>query len=264
MASQTLFGIQPRFDAGVAVIFFASLLDYNIHRFYILKQKPEVAYSDKYKWSAENLTILKILIAFSLAGLVTTAFLVTTQTLYLLAALAFLTFVYSASYIKKQAIPFGLKQVLALKTILIAFVWTTATVLPVVFSTGLHSSFGQVSLIFTERFAFIVAIAIPFDIRDLNSDKLTGIRTIPVVFGQKKALQISNLFIFISLGTATAHYIHENALQVLVAYCASIISTFILINSKSLQTKPLYYHGMLDGCILLHGILICVSFFFST
>ena len=46
-----------------------------------------------------------------------------------------------------------------------------------------------------ERFLFVFAITIPFDIRDMEIDIKEGLKTIPVIMGKKKAMMIANILL---------------------------------------------------------------------
>jgi 4-hydroxybenzoate polyprenyltransferase len=150
-----------------------------------------------------------------------------------------------------------------MKTFLIAVVWTGATVMIPVFFENKPFDHLQIMLLFAERFTFIFAIAIPFDIRDMETDSLASIRTIPIVYGEKKALNISNVALLLSLSIASFHYLDMKMVFILPAYVFSIITTFILINTKAIKNMAFYHHGILDGSILLHGLLIFVSFYLT-
>lgn len=113
-----------------------------------------------------------------------------------------------------------------------------------------------------ERFAFIFAIAIPFDIRDMKTDTLTGLRTIPIVFGEKKALIISGIAFVFLLVIAVINHLIQNMIFIIPAGIISFSITLSLINCKRLRGLPLYYHGLLNGCIILYGLLICLSYYF--
>ena len=42
-----------------------------------------------------------------------------------------------------------------------------------------------------QRFLFLLAITIPFDVRDLEADARSGLRTLPTVLGQQRALRLA-------------------------------------------------------------------------
>lgn len=251
-----------RLHPYLAAIFLATLFDYNLHR-YLTINKPEADTGDKFKWDREHLKLIKVLIISSSAGLVFILFFVRMEILFLLVPLAVLSFLYSFPFPGKQKSNFRLLRITGMKTFLIALVWTGATVLVPIFFEVQSFSYLQILLLFAERFTFIFAIAIPFDIRDMKADAISGLKTIPIVFGENIALKISKIALLFSLSIASFHYLDANLIFILPAYLLSILITFIFINNNRLKETTYYYHGMLDGCILLHGILIFLSCFFQ-
>jgi 4-hydroxybenzoate polyprenyltransferase len=263
LASQVQLGMNPKVHPYLAVIFLATLFYYNLHRYQNLKSKSQTIDKDKYKWATEHTSIVSALIISSFAGLVVISFFVRAEILYLLIPLAVLSFLYSFHLPGKQKHNFQLIQLTGMKTLLIALVWTGATVLVPVFFEEQSFDHLQISLLMTERFTFIFAIAIPFDIRDMLADKRSLLKTIPVEFGESTALKISNIALLLSLFIATFHYLDTNMIFILPAYLFSIVSTFIFINNKALKNVTFYHHGILDGSILLHGLFIFMSFYLT-
>jgi 4-hydroxybenzoate polyprenyltransferase len=263
LASQVQLGFQPHFHIYLAVIFFATLFDYNFHRYITVNNKPETSQLEKYVWAANHLELLKILMIISLTGLIACLFFVSIEIVYLLVPLAILTFLYSIPLFKKQEIRFRLKEIPGIKTILIALVWTAMTVVIPTLQSGHEFRFLPFILVFAERFTFIFAIAIPFDIRDMRADALAGIRTIPVASGEKRSLQICYFALLFSLILAIVHYSLFHMAFIVPAFAFSIASVYSLINTKNLRNMQFYYHGILDGCIILHGLMILLSYYFQ-
>jgi hypothetical protein len=260
LATQVQLGMQPQLHAYLAVIFSATLFIYNLHKFVSVSMNTQAVLNEKYKWAAEHLNLIKILILTSLCGLALALFFVMPEFLYILAPLALLSFLYLFPVSGIRRNKFRFLKLTGSKTLLLALVWTVATVsFPVLQSmnTFKHS---YILLTFCERFAYIFAIAIPFDIRDMRADALSWKNTIPNVFGEESALKFSNIALILSLSIATFHYLDVNMIFILPAYLFSIVSTFIFINNKALKSLHLYHHGILDGCILLHGALILLSY----
>lgn len=255
--------MNPKVHPYLAVIFLATLFDYNLHRYQNLKSKSQTIDKDKYKWATEHPSIVRTLIISSFAGLVVISFFVRTEILYLLIPLAVLSFLYSFPFPGKQKHSFRVLEITGMKTLLLSLVWTGATVLVPVFFEEQSFDHLQILLLLAERFTFIFAIAIPFDIRDMQADKLSLLKTIPIAFGEGIALKISNISILLSLSIATFHYVDTKMLFVLPAYLFSIVSTFIFINNKALRNVAFYHHGILDGSILLQGMLILASLYFQ-
>lgn len=263
LATQVQLGMEPRAHLYLAVIFLATLSDYNLHRYLTIYNKPEALKNDKLKWASEHPTTFIALIVLSFGGLIVVLFFVKTEILYLLVPLALLSFLYSFPFPGKQKRNSRLLKIPGMKTFLIAFVWTGATVLVPLFFEDQSFDHLATILLFVERFTFIFAIAIPFDIRDMQTDTFASLKTIPIVYGEKTALKISNIALLLSSVLAVFHYTDANMIFVLPFYLFSIVSTFIFINYKPLKNVAFYHHGILDGSILLHGLLIFASFYLN-
>lgn len=261
LATEAQLGNASHFQASLVVIFLATMSDYNLHRFIAVKDTPKTRQVEKIRWAAEYLTLLKVLILSTSAGLVISLFFVRMEILFALVPLALLSFLYSIPFPGDPKKPFHLLGIPGMKTLLIALVWSAATVFLPVIQSGTPVNQASVLLIFAERFTFIFAIAIPFDIRDIKADVLAGMKTIPVTFGEKRALLIGNSSMIISLMIASFHYLLQNMAFIFIAYFVSVGLTLVFINSRKIKGYPLYYHGILDGSILLHGLLISLGLF---
>jgi len=253
--------MQPHFRAYLLVVFFSTLLYYNLHRFIFVYRKPDALLIEKYKWAAENIPLLKALIIFSIISLGITLFFVGEEILILLAPLAIISFLYSIPSFKKYQNRPGVLGFTGMKTMIIAIIWTAATVfIPVLQEVELLNT-TSVAFVFAERFAFIFAIAIPFDIRDMQADALASRKTIPVLLGEKLAMLICNLALIVSLLIAVLHCISQSDVRFLPAIAVSTGLAFIFINSKKIKDFPFFYHGILDGSILILGLLITLSYY---
>ena len=264
LATQAQLGFRPQIDAFVAMIFLATVFDYNLHRFLTLTSIPESIHIEKNSWAAGNFSALKGVIIISFAMLASTLFFLPFKTLLLIVPLAALTLLYSVSYLKNRWDGYWHKKIPGIKTVLLAFIWTASTAFMVFFSRESTYDTSGIILICIERFAFIFAIAIPFDIRDMEVDRKSGINTIPIAFGPQRAMQLSNISLGIALVIAFTQYSGINSLFTLTAFILSIGITLILTNSKKLRLLPFYHNGILDGCVLLHGIMVSGSYFIQT
>src|SRR4029453_14171036 len=88
------------------------------------------------------------------------------------------------------------REIFLLKVCLIGAVWSFATVLFPVLPVPLPAL--PVALLFFERFFLIVAITIPFEIRDMEQEKRWGNLTLPVALGipASKALAVGLLVVY--------------------------------------------------------------------
>ena len=112
-----------------------------------------------------------------------------------LAVLALLTFFYAIPLYKQK----NLRQITGLKLFLVALVWAGVTVLLPVLDAGKDLS-TEVWVLFLQRFLFIIALTIPFEIRDLKNDDL-ALGTVPQRMGIRgaKFLGLSLLFFVLQL-----------------------------------------------------------------
>jgi 4-hydroxybenzoate polyprenyltransferase len=263
LASQVQVGTKPHSEAYLAVIFFSTLLDYNFHRLRAVSNNPEANGIGKLKWSSGHLKLVKLLIIIAFTGFVISLFYSGFEILYLLLPLAFLSLLYSFTYTGKRKQNFRLLRIPGMKTILIAFIWTTATVFVPVLQSESAINYSNIVMLCAERFTFIFAIAIPFDIRDVETDRLSLLKTIPIHFGESNAIKISNIALLLSLLIAGFHYFDTKMIFILPTYVISIFITLFFINTKTLKNAAFYHHGILDGCILLHGMMIFASFYLT-
>lgn len=146
-----------------------------------------------------------------------------------------------------------LRELPFLKVFLISFTWAVATVLvPLVFAG--HELFSlDILWLFLERFVFLLAVTIPFDVRDIRTDTAGGLVTLPARLGLKGSLYLSFVLLMVYLGISIAHFGFGNILFVRTI-CVFVI--LILIQKISLKKTTYYYTGLIDGSIIFQSILI--------
>jgi len=263
LATQAQLGLQPMFNAAIALLFFSTLADYNLHRLLAVYNHSDATQTGKLDLAAGHTQLLKALVVVASAGLGISLFFVKTDVLIALLPLALLAFLYSAFTRSKIIRANLLLSIPGAKTFLLALVWASATVFIPALQGQLQLSKGQVLLLFIQRLIFIVAIAIPFDIRDMDTDSRAGIKTIPASFGTSRALGFSNLMLVISVVPALVQYLCSGMAFILPACLVSTALILFLINNKKIKNLPFYYHGILDGSIIVYGLIILLSFYLN-
>jgi len=93
----------------------------------------------------------------------------------------------------------GLRNIPGLKLFLIAITWTGLTFYLPIFSAELDTS-QQVLISGVQRFLFIIAITIPFDIRDAQFD-LPELHTLPQVIGVNKSKIVAVIALVLIVAT---------------------------------------------------------------
>lgn len=253
--------MKPQWHPYLFIIFFATLFEYNLHRFITVITNREALNSDKHKWIKENLNGFYLLVFTSVAGFICVAFFAKKEVLITLAPIAIVTLFYSTPVFKNKTTIFRLREIPYLKIFLIALVWSSTTILlPVIQSSCYYDKTNIVSML-VERFCFVFAITIPFDIRDVEVDKKAGLKTIPVLFNEKKSHSISYISLFVFFIISFFHYQSTGCWFIIWAFSISAFSTFVFLKSTKIRALPYYHYGVLDGTMLLQGLLVLLFYF---
>ncbi len=142
----------------------------------------------------------------------------------------------------------SLRDIPHLKIHLIAIIWVVAIG---IFELLNEQNFKFENWLFVlAHYFYIIAVTIPFDIRDLKYDD-SNQRTIPQVFGIKKAKIISVLFLIIYFLTAINQ--QQNLIKN-TPFISVIVYTIILVIAVSKNRNEFHYSGLIEGSILLLGL----------
>jgi hypothetical protein len=184
------FGFQNEYLA--LFVFFSTVLSYNLIRFFQIDKINSMTAI----WIRANKKGLLVLNMMALSGVVYFAFKISIRGLLGLLPF-FLATVFYVLPIKNKTI--GLRQVPALKLILIAFSWVGITLYFPLLEAD-HVDLSNQWLYLAQRFLFIIAITIPFDIRDAQFD-LPELATLPQVLGVNRARNVAvmSMVVFILL-----------------------------------------------------------------
>lgn len=143
-----------------------------------------------------------------------------------------------------------------IKIFLVAIVWAWITILLPAIEYGLLPYQGIV-LTFIERVLFIFAITLPFDIRDLQVDKQSTVRTLPAKWGVERTKNIATGMIGVSLIISIFCW-HQfyYSIPILIALIITYLATIILIKKITPQRSDYFYTGLMDGTMILSGVLV--------
>lgn len=155
-------------------VFFSTVLSYNFIRLFQLDKLNSMTAI----WIRANKRHLIVLNGLALIGSVYALFNFRFADILVLVPFFLATLFYVFPYKKKIT---GLRNVPGLKLFLISITWTGLTLYLPLFSAHIHHT-QYVSITVAERFLFILAITIPFDIRDAQFD-LPGLSTLPQRLG---------------------------------------------------------------------------------
>jgi len=255
--------MEPQWHPYLLLIFFATLFEYNRHRLIAVLTKTEDLYSSEHRWVAENPKKFYLLAGISITGFLTALFITNTTILLGFVPLAMVTLFYSVPVLGNKTYLFKLRDIPYLKIFLIAFVWSVSTILLPVIEAGENMFDKQVILLFAERFFFIFAITIPFDIRDMQADRNAGIKTIPLLLNKNRALMLSYFSLTVCLMLSFFHYRMQNAWFITEALTVSFLTTYLFLKLQFFRNLSRYYYPILDGTMLLQGVLVLIFYLFQ-
>ena len=235
--------------APIAVLFFSTWARYNIISFTL----PNSVTGEKFLFMKKHRTLLKAIVIVSILITLYFAWQLSFSQLLYLSHLAFLTLWYIFP------LPLGVKTLKPLrklpflKIFLITYVWASATfVMPL-----LHEAVVDLGFFFAflERFLFLFAITLPFDIKDYKDDKRLNLSTIPNTYGIQitKILATSSLLICLILAYLLYPFPH------FIGLACSYAITWPFIWFSNPKRSDLYYLGWIDGTMIWQVMLTYAS-----
>ncbi len=245
LASQSL----PFFSNLHMAIFGATLTVYNLPR---LLPRP---YGQQR--SAQPLRPLYFILFFAgLALLIPAAINLNTSVMFTGTVLAAFAMAYYLPSLplpqKKRLRDFGLVKIFVLTS-----VWTIATaVLPMLY---LNEPIAQYPFEVLLRFVFVFALCILFDIRDIETDSLRNIRTLPMRMGARNAYRLVyySLLAFVALSTLQYFRFHDTGR--LIAAFTTAAATLLVTDYTRRHPGHKASVALTDGMMLLYAILIVMQ-----
>lgn len=260
--TQIQLGMKPQLHPYVFIIFFATLFEYNIHRLILVLTNKDALNHNRHSWIKKYPKRFYFIVFFSIIGFLVSILLAKEKVLIALAPIGLLTIFYSLPFLKKLKYVFRLREIPFLKIFLISFVWSVVTILlPIIQSNNTYDK-GHLLLMLIERFIFVFAITIPFDIRDISDDRVSGLKTIPILIGQKKSIVVANISLLLFTIICLVHYPMYKLTFILPGLILSALSTLFFLNNKTLRSLYYYHYGILDGTMILQGFLVIIFFYF--
>jgi 4-hydroxybenzoate polyprenyltransferase len=108
-----------------------------------------------------------------------------------------------------------------------------------------------------DRFLFVLAITIPFDIRDLKFDK-NEIKTIPMVFGIRGAKKIAFACLFLSVVAVMYQYLFlDLSYYFFVSHALTCAIAFLFVKYSETSNKDFYFSFFVEGL----SIMLVLSYF---
>jgi len=239
-------------------VFFGTIFGYNFIKYFEKEQLSEFTYwvlkadflelINKFKQlkkrAKRTLIISVISLCCSFFCFLKLEFL--TQTLIAIPLL--LTIFYAVSFGDKT-----LRNIAGVKIYVVGITWAIITVLLPVIEEGLSLS-ADIWVVFLQRFLFVVALVLPFDIRDIDEDP-KHLNTIP----QKIGVKYTKLYgVFLLLGFYFLEFFKDELLEENLIVMPFVFTTTLLLIVLSTKKQPVFYASFfVEGIpILWLGLLM--------
>jgi 4-hydroxybenzoate polyprenyltransferase len=251
-----LTGQKLELTAISGVAFFSTLLIYNFHKVSTLLVKISLSPKAMLQQFEKISFLTKMMIAISAAGILFSAWFLQPKTLLFFIPIAIITLAYSVPVINIRGTKRRLREILLVKVTTLAFTWSLTTATMPLLDAGFNIFSVSSVMIFSERFLFMFAICIPFEIRDLTQEKTRGNVTLPQLIGVQtsKMMGLLLLFLFVIL----VYFQFRNSMQhdVLIPLYLSAIVAGLLIFFSSENKSNYYFRIFVDGTMHLQFLLL--------
>ena len=235
------------------IIFASTLAAYNYHRVPESSMTYYARGSERHVWIRENRStlILVMLLASTLAGLLILPVLELRTLWWFLPA-----GIFSLLYVL-PVLPIGgkwnrLRDLPFVKTFIISAVWAVITVVPASREALLLERVSPTVLwLIAERFIFLTAISIPFDLRDLAVDAQNKVKTFAGIWGFEKTLfYCRTLLVIFAMIALVGFQLTFISGATCLAMIVSAASTGWLIAQINEQSGEMIYAFWLEGTMI--------------
>lgn len=183
----------------VLSIFFGSLMLYNFHRIYKVDMIGEAFIANRHRWLLEHSRFTKYIMGFSAFILMLILPSFDTDDIVWLVPAGIVSIGYTVPFIPVKNSWWRFRDIPIMKPMIIASVVTYLTLaFPVFEELGINSVGSRgVMLIMAERFTFILAVTLPFEIRDIKGDEAAGLVTLASKYGTSIVIRLSMILLVV-------------------------------------------------------------------
>ncbi len=264
LASETTFLLNRTFPSFplLTLIFFSTLFVYNHHRLFSLLPPARKALLLFTLENTREIMTAAYITLFSGISALTALFFLQAGILPALLPAGIICVAYSIPFFPAGTHAAALRELPLIKIFIVSSVWGYATVILPVINSGIAVPYGDVVMVLCRRMLFVFAICIPFDIRDCAADSKKGMKTIPLLVGEKRAriLAVSALALFFLLGMLQYGWYEKNLYRLMFATSISAALTVFLIMNVPVR-RSRYYLFLVDGTMILQFMLVLLFSF---
>ncbi len=244
----------------VTIVFFATLFIYNASRLYVAVTSGGTKGNIRVVIEGNRMHLTICIIAFIICFILLTLCGFTQAAVFLLAAAL------SAGYMMPISLNGnrlkGLRNNTYLKNVTLAIIWSVITVvLPL---SGEDGSLTKESswFLMMRHFLFVFPLTVIYDLRDIQSDRSSGMDTIAGAFGLPVVRMISviSLSLFLVLVfTDTSLFATQKGWPVALALSLSALFAGWITLKVTPRQSPGYFSYVVDGAMIVQFVLVWLS-----
>lgn len=230
----------------LAFLFFATVTGYNFVKY------AEVA-GLHHRSLATSLRSIQVFSIFCGVGMFIVSFQLPLEVWVACGILGLITLLYAVPFFLPstdiQARKGNLRSISSLKIYIIGVVWAGVTVLLPVLENGLLP-YSDVWILLVQRFLFVIALMIPFEIRDMGFDPVS-LRTLPQVTGIKKAKIVGVIWLIL---VGILEYLKDNfsiSFLIIHSIVILIVMVCIALSRKRTQVQDYFASFWVEGIPLM-------------
>ncbi|CAN5257085.1 hypothetical protein BH09BAC1_BH09BAC1_11800 [soil metagenome] len=249
-----------------SIVFFATLLTYNWQRFLSVKKRQQYAASGMRTWVGSNLLSGYMASAVAAAICAYNFLHLHPNQQSALVLPGIISVLYALPILPSGRGMIRLRDFGITKPFVLGITWGLVTGwLPIIVPTDSYTSFPLPEstdwLFVWARCFFLIALCIPFDVKDIQFDSATmAYPTLPVKFG-------INHTIVLAMGLSLSGYMMLSVWLFLAGWgwpviCAGFVSLAMecwFIRKTNANSPEWHYTVVLDGILLLHSLLLAVG-----
>jgi len=242
-------------------VFCSTLFAYNFQRLHRLGKPNKETVSEAQAWIVQHRKLLMAIALLAGAGSLVFFALLPMVCWVLLIPFSLFSLGYTVRYFYRKGDKEGLRDIPYLKIYLIALTWTGVTLMfPLVYIQGIDIlSEPEIWIWLLERFLFVLAITIPFDVRDLKYDAPWR-KTIPQLLGTKGAVLLAQFCLLASSGLLYL-LMEWDAVVSWSTFClssAAYLLIVVLISYSNTERKHYFYSIGVEAASLLLAVALLV------
>jgi hypothetical protein len=248
-------------DKSLGFVFFSTMFTYSFLKF---RNSSSVTINTSHRnWAGQHPQLSRNVILVSLIATIFYFARLDYKAQLIVATLGVFTAFYGFVNIpflrqKRKLRDFGL-----LKTAFVAIVWSVTTVLvPLV---GVFVERDMMLFLLIRRFLFILALTIPFEIKDMTDDKEYKLKTLPLTIGPAKTkLLAQGILAMLMIVLIIQYLFFDLSLLNMLAINFSLLVSILCIGYVKEETKEWWYYVVLDGMMILQFALVYIATLYSS